>query len=61
LSLRLDDYMKKNRVYIGIGIIILICILIGRYLFYDNNPDYYKNYNRVIPEPDSIKVIGGDL
>ena len=53
--------MKKNSAYIILVILILIVILIGRYLFKGDNSDYYKNYNRVISEPDSIKVIGDDI
>ena len=59
--MRLHDYMRKNSAYIIIVILILVFILIGRYLFEGDNSDYYKNYNRIISEPDSIKVIGDDL
>ena len=52
--------MRKNNTYIFIAIIIII-ILIGRYLFDGGNSEYYKKYNRVISEPDTIKIIGDDL
>jgi len=53
--------MRKNSAYIIIVVFILIVIFIGRYLFKDDGSDYYKDYNRVISEPDSIKVIGDDF
>ena len=56
MSLRLDDYMKKNSAYIIIAVLFLIVIIIGRFFIRDNS-DYYKDYNRVISEPDSIKAI----
>ncbi len=34
-----------------------ILIFVGNYLFKRGNSDHYKNYNRVIDEPDSISVI----
>ena len=39
----------------------LLVFLVGRYFFNNDSSDYYKNYNRVISEPDSINVIGDDL
>lgn len=53
--------MKKYNTYIITILLIMLIFLIGRYLFKGNNHDYYKNYNRVISEPDSIKTIGDDL
>jgi len=53
--------MKKNSIYIFISILFLLVFLVGRYFFNNDRSDYYKNYNRVISEPDSINVIGADL
>ena len=53
--------MRKNNTYIFIALLILIIILIGRNLFEGSNSEYYTKYNRVISEPDTIKIIGDDL
>jgi len=50
--------MKSNKNLIPIFILIFIFVLIGNYLFKKGNSEHYKNYNRVIDEPDSISVIG---
>ena len=50
--------MKLNKNLISALILIFIFVFIGNYLFKKGNSDHYKNYNRVIEEPDSISVIG---
>ena len=50
--------MKSNKNLIAAFILIFIFLFIGNYLFKKGNSDHYKNYNRVIDEPDSISVIG---
>ena len=49
--------MKSNKNLIGVFILIFVLIFVGNYLFKRGNSDHYKNYNRVIDEPDSISVI----
>ena len=49
--------MKKENVQMIIIVSIVFIILIGRYLFNRTNSEYYKNYNRVITEPDSIQTL----
>ena len=49
--------MKKGNNLIIIIISIVFIIIIGKYLFNSTNSKYYKNYNRVIAEPDSIQTI----
>jgi len=49
--------MKKNNNLIIIFISIVCIILIGKYLYNRTNSEYYKNYNRVISEPDSIQTL----
>jgi len=49
--------MKKENIYAIIILLILIVIYIGSYSFRKNKSGYYENYNRVISEPDSIKII----
>ena len=53
--------MKKNSIYIFISILILLVFVVGRYFLKNDSSGYFKNYNRVISEPDSINVIGDDL
>ena len=50
--------MKLNKNLISAFILIFIFALIASYLYKKGNSDHYKNYNRVIEEPDSISVIG---
>ena len=48
--------MKKNvLLQLILFIIVLVIVLIVIYRNHDN--DYYDNYNRVIQEPDTLKVI----
>ena len=48
--------MKKNvLLQLILLITVLVIVLIIIYRNYDN--DYYDNYNRVIQEPDTLKVI----
>ena len=49
--------MKKRNNLIIICISIVFIVLVGKYLFNKSNSEYYKNYNRVIAEPDSIQTI----
>ena len=53
--------MKKEVIYAIIFLLVLIVFLIGNIFFKHNRTAYYENYNRVIPEPDSIKIIGDDF
>ena len=62
LSSNINQYfwyfdMKSNKNLISVFILIFILIFVGNYLFKRGNSDHYKNYNRVIDEPDSISVI----
>ena len=50
--------MKLNKNLISAVILIFIFAFIVSYLYKKGNSDNYKNYNRVIEEPDSISVIG---
>ena len=50
--------MKLNKNTIAVLILIFIFVFIGIILLKRGNSDHYKNYNRVIDEPDSIRVIG---
>ena len=50
--------MKSKKNLIVVFILILLFGYIGNYLFKKGNSDRFKNYNRVINEPDSIGVIG---
>ena len=50
--------MKLNKNLISTFILIFIFAFIASYLYNKGNSDHYKNYNRVIEEPDSISVIG---
>ena len=48
--------MKKNvLIQLILLITVLVIVLIVIYRNHDN--DYYDNYNRVIQEPDTLKVI----
>ena len=48
--------MKKNvLLQLILFIIVIVIVLTLIYRNYDN--DYYDNYNSVIQEPDSLKVI----
>ena len=49
--------MKLNKNLISTLMLIFIFAFIASYLFKKGNSDHYKNYNRVIEEPDSISVI----
>ena len=53
--------MKKENIYAVIILLILIVIYIGSYSFRKNKLGYYENYNQVISEPDSIKIIDDDF
>ena len=53
--------MKLNKNLIVVFILILLLVCIGNYLFKKGNSDRYKNYNRVIDEPDSLDVIGNQF
>ena len=48
--------MKKNVLLQLIFLTIIIFIVIA-YIYTNHDNDYYNNYNRVIQEPDSLKVI----
>ena len=50
--------MKSNKNLITVLILIFIFAFVGNYLFKKGNSDHYKNYNRVIEEPESISLIG---
>jgi uncharacterized membrane protein len=49
--------MKMNRKVIIIVLMIVFVVIIGRYLYNRGDSEYYRNYNRVITEPDSIPKI----
>ena len=48
--------MKKN-VLLQIIILTLIIVILIVFLYTNHDNDYYDNYNRVISEPDTLKVI----
>ena len=48
--------MKKSVLLQIIFLTIIIFIVIA-YIYTNHDNDYYDNYNRVIQEPDSLKVI----
>jgi len=48
--------MKKSVLLQIIFLTIIIFIVIA-YIYTNHDNDYYNNYNRVIQEPDSLKVI----
>ena len=52
--------MKQNSTYTYSLFIVIVLVLI---IFILTNVDlsFYENYNRVISEPDSIKIIELDL
>ena len=52
--------MKQNSIYTYLLFIVIVLVLI---IFILTNVDlsFYENYNRVISEPDSIKIIELDL
>lgn len=52
--------MKQNSTYTYLLFIVIVLVLI---IFILTNVDlsFYENYNRVISEPDSIKIIELDL
>jgi len=52
--------MKQNSNYTYLLFIVIVIVLI---IFILTNVDlsFYENYNRVISEPDSIKIIELDL
>ena len=54
-------YMILNKNLISALILIFIFAFIASYLFKKGNSDHYKNYNRVIEEPDSINVLGDEF
>jgi|TARA_Y100001949_G_C15877572_1_gene282316 hypothetical protein len=50
--------MKKNSNRIIIIVIVIVFAgMLGRYLYTRGNSEYYRNYNRVIAEPDSVPKI----
>ena len=48
--------MKKSILLQIIFLTIIIFIVIA-YIYTNHDNDYYDNYNRVIQEPDTLKVI----
>ena len=48
--------MKKN-VLLQIIFLTIIIFIVIVLLFTNHDNEYYDNYNRVIPEPDTLKVI----
>ena len=48
--------MKKN-VILQIMFLTFIIAIVIVFLYTNHDNEYYDNYNRVIPEPDTLKVI----
>ena len=48
--------MKKS-VLLQIIFLTIIIFIVIVFLYTNHDNDYYDNYNRVIQEPDSLKVI----
>ena len=47
----------KKRVLLQIIFLTIIIFIVIAYIFTNHDNDYYDNYNRVILEPDTLKVI----
>jgi uncharacterized membrane protein (DUF485 family) len=48
--------MKKS-VLLQIIFLTIIILIVIAYIYTSHDNDYYDNYNRVIQEPDTLKVI----
>ena len=48
--------MKKN-VLLQLILFILVIVIVLIVIYRNHDNDYYENYNRVIQEPDTLKVI----
>jgi len=48
--------MKKN-VFLQLILFIIVIVIVLIVIYRNHDNDYYDNYNRVILEPDTLKVI----
>ncbi len=48
--------MKKN-VLLQLILFILVTLIVLIVIYRNHDNDYYENYNRVIQEPDTLKII----
>ena len=48
--------MKKN-ILLQVMLLIIVIVTVLIVVYRNHDSDYYENYNKVIQEPDTLKVI----